>query len=105
MQNVNKRRTMPLNAVAELVLDDMGGAIASKAAIGSDNSPYLDAAQRADEWRVKLPDTSKHRKQAEFIASPAKRRMIRAGRRGGKTVGVAIIAVKALLAGPRVLCA
>lgn len=46
-----------------------------------------------------------HPKQAAFIASPAKRKVIRAGRRGGKTVGVAILAVKAFLAGRRVLYA
>lgn len=44
-----------------------------------------------------------HTKQAEFIDSPAKRKIIRAGRRGGKTVGVGIYAVQRFLAGRRIL--
>jgi hypothetical protein len=43
--------------------------------------------------------------QAAFIDSQAKRRVIRAGRRGGKTVGMAIYAVQSFLAGQRVLYA
>ena len=46
-----------------------------------------------------------HPRQAEFLSSKAKRIIIRAGRRGGKTVGVAIRAVDAFLAGKRVLYA
>lgn len=46
-----------------------------------------------------------HAPQAAFIDSPAKRKAVRAGRRGGKTVGVATLAVKALLAMRRVLYA
>ena len=46
-----------------------------------------------------------HKHQARFIDSTAKRKVIRAGRRGGKTVGVAILAVLAFLAGKRVLYA
>jgi hypothetical protein len=46
-----------------------------------------------------------HPEQARFIDSPAKRKVIRAGRRGGKTVGVALMAVQAFLAGRRVLYA
>ncbi len=46
-----------------------------------------------------------HPKQALFVDSAVKRIIICAGRRGGKTVGVAIKAVKALLAGQRVLYA
>lgn len=46
-----------------------------------------------------------HAQQAAFIDSPAKRKAVRAGRRGGKTVGVATLAVKALLAMRRVLYA
>ena len=46
-----------------------------------------------------------HSHQVEFIESSAKRKVIRAGRRGGKTVGVAILAVQAFLAGKRVLYA
>ena len=46
-----------------------------------------------------------HPKQAEFIDCKAKRIIIRAGRRGGKTVGVAIKALIAFLEGRRVLYA
>jgi phage terminase large subunit-like protein len=52
-------------------------------------------------YKVKLPIP--HKKQKEFIDSTAKRKIIRAGRRGGKTVGAAEIAVKKFLAGCRVL--
>ena len=44
-----------------------------------------------------------HPRQQEIIDSPAKRRIIRAGRRAGKTVVSAIISVYAFLAGRRVL--
>ncbi|MCK9432666.1 MAG: hypothetical protein M0R00_06885 [Candidatus Omnitrophica bacterium] len=46
-----------------------------------------------------------HAKQAAFIDSPAKRKVIRAGRRGGKTVGIGVYAVQRFLAGKRVLYA
>lgn len=46
-----------------------------------------------------------HPKQNEFIRSTAQRKVIRAGRRGGKTVGVSIYAVEKFLAGKRVLYA
>lgn len=46
-----------------------------------------------------------HGEQARFITSAAKRKMIRAGRRGGKTVGTALIALEGFLAGRRVLYA
>lgn len=46
-----------------------------------------------------------HARQAAFIDSAVKRRVVRAGRRGGKTVGVATLACKAFLAGRRVLYA
>jgi hypothetical protein len=46
-----------------------------------------------------------HAKQQEFIDCPAKRVVIRAGRRSGKTVGVAIFAIKQFLSGHRVLYA
>lgn len=52
---------------------------------------------------INLP--SPHPKQRAFIDSKAKRRVIRAGRRGGKTVGIAIYAVERFLAGRRVLYA
>ena len=46
-----------------------------------------------------------HAKQEEFISSSAKRRVIRSGRRSGKTVGISIHAVKKFLDGHRVLYA
>ena len=46
-----------------------------------------------------------HPEQRRFIESIAKRKVIRAGRRGGKTVGVAILAVLGFLAGRRILYA
>lgn len=44
-----------------------------------------------------------HPKQAAFMRSPAKRRVIVAGRRGGKTTAAATLAVEAMLQGRRVL--
>jgi hypothetical protein len=55
------------------------------------------------ELTVHLPRP--HEKQAEFIVHPAPRKVIRAGRRGGKTVGVSIYAVDKFLKGRRVLYA
>ena len=46
-----------------------------------------------------------HEHQARFMDSTAKRKVIRAGRRGGKTVGMSIFAVERFLAGHRVLYA
>lgn len=46
-----------------------------------------------------------HEKQQAFIDAPSKRVMVRAGRRGGKTVGVSIRAAQRFLAGKRVLYA
>lgn len=65
----------------------------------SDNSSYLsDMASRAV---LRVP----HPKQISFIESKAKRKVIRAGRRGGKTVGAARIAADAFIAGRRILYA
>ena len=50
---------------------------------------------------VNLPRPHTH--QSAFMRSPAKRKVICAGRRGGKTVGVASYAVERMLAGRRVL--
>src|SRR3990167_574563 len=44
-------------------------------------------------------------KQAAFVHSPAKRKIARCGRRGGKTVGVAQLCVDAFLHNHRVLYA
>lgn len=52
---------------------------------------------------VRLPRP--HSKQQAFLRSPAKRRVVKAGRRGGKTVGVSILGVESFLAGKRVLYA
>ncbi len=46
-----------------------------------------------------------HPRQREFIESPAPRKVIRAGRRSGKTTGIAIYAVRQFLQGRRVLYA
>ncbi len=57
----------------------------------------------AVEYTVRLPEP--HAKQEEFINSVAKRKIIRAGRRGGKTVGISIYAVKRFMDGRRLLYA
>jgi len=46
-----------------------------------------------------------HPAQRRFIRSKAKRKILRAGRRGGKTTGIAILAVEEFLKGRRVLYA
>jgi hypothetical protein len=46
-----------------------------------------------------------HQKQIDFIDNPAKRKVVRAGRRSGKTTGVSILAVEQFLAGRRILYA
>ena len=53
------------------------------------------------EYHVLLP--TPHEQQRKFIESPAKRKIIRAGRRGGKTEGVAIYNVQRFLNGRRQL--
>ena len=55
------------------------------------------------EIKITLPNP--HKQQRAFIDSQAKRKVIRAGRRGGKTVGMAILAVEKFLDGRRVLYA
>ena len=55
------------------------------------------------QYEIVLPNP--HPAQTAFIESPAKRKIIRAGRRGGKTVGMAIYAVEKFLDGRRVLYA
>lgn len=67
--------------------------------ITSGNTDYL--AQIRGLTRLRVP----HAEQQRFIESPAKRKIIRAGRRGGKTVGVGYLAVDAFLKGIRVLYA
>ena len=51
--------------------------------------------------RLKRP----HAQQQRFITHPAPRKIIRAGRRGGKTTGLAILAVQQFLLGKRILYA
>src|SRR3990167_8703186 len=46
-----------------------------------------------------------HDRQRQFIDSSAKRKVIRAGRRSGKTTGVAVLAIRAFLEGRRILYA
>jgi hypothetical protein len=55
------------------------------------------------EYRVQLKRP--HPVQAQFVDSTTKRIIVRAGRRGGKTTGIAIRAVTRFLAGRRVLYA
>jgi hypothetical protein len=52
-------------------------------------------------YEVHLPKP--HPKQQEFITSIAKRKIIRAGRRGGKTVGVGVYSVQRFLNKKRIL--
>ena len=51
--------------------------------------------------QVNLPRP--HTKQRGFMRSPAKRKVIVAGRRGGKTTAASMLAVEAALDGKRVL--
>jgi hypothetical protein len=62
-------------------------------------------AKQSTELLVNLPATVDHPKQQAFVESTAKRIVVRAGRRGGKTVGVAIRSVKRFLRGRRQLYA
>jgi len=52
-----------------------------------------------------LRSFSRHPMQRQFVLSPAKRKIIQAGRRGGKTVGVSQLAIKVMMSGKRVLYA
>ncbi len=54
---------------------------------------------------VKIQVPRPHDKQREILDSDAKRKVIRAGRRSGKTVCVSIGAIQWFLAGKRVLYA
>ena len=56
---------------------------------------------KTKEVEVHLPKP--HTKQREFIDHPAKRKVIRAGRRSGKTVGISIASIEWFLAKLRVL--
>lgn len=54
---------------------------------------------------IKIRDPKPHPNQLRMVESKAKRLIVKAGRRGGKTVGAAIIGVTAFLQGRRVLYA
>ena len=56
-----------------------------------------------NEKRIQIHLPTPHIKQVEFLDSPAKRKVIVAGRRGGKTTGVAMLAGEKMLEGRRVL--
>jgi len=58
---------------------------------------------KTNEFRVHLKRP--HPRQEAFLVSKAKRKVVRAGRRAGKTTGAAILAVRAFLEGRRVLYA
>jgi hypothetical protein len=57
------------------------------------------------EYKVTLPSSKSHPQQQSFIDCDAKRIIVRAGRRGGKTVGVGIKACRAFLDKRRILYA
>lgn len=57
------------------------------------------------EYKIYLPDLGAHPKQKEFVTCDAKRVMVRAGRRSGKTFGVSLVAAYGLLAHKRVIYA
>jgi len=61
------------------------------------------AIASAVEYSIHLRQPHKH--QAEFKDSKAKRKVVRAGRRSGKTFGVAVLAVEEFLQGRRILYA
>lgn len=65
--------------------------------------PILDSGIPFQEVVVKLPRP--HPRQAEFIYQNVPRKVVRAGRRGGKTFGIAIFMVMSFLQGKRVLYA
>lgn len=64
-----------------------------------------DAMFVRDRIPANIPSTNKHPKQKAFVESGAKRIVVRAGRRGGKTYGIAIRALHKFLEGKRVLYA
>ena len=57
------------------------------------------------EYTVRLRSLRDHPKQESFVRSAAKRKIVRAGRRGGKTVGVSVLSVEQFLEGRRILYA
>lgn len=67
--------------------------------------PATNAPGGAGDWQRLIHTRTPHEQQARFINSTAKRKVVRAGRRGGKTTGIAILAVEAFKRGLRVLYA
>ena len=70
--------------------------------------PFVDellSDKSSDDWQYDIVERIPHEKQLLFINSLAKRKIIRAGRRGGKTVGIAQFAVEKFREGRRVLYA
>jgi len=63
----------------------------------------LSVKPQKNEYIIKLKRP--HRKQEGFVCDVVKRKVVRAGRRGGKTTGTGILAVKEFLKGKRVLYA
>ncbi len=64
-----------------------------------------DRARAGGGWQSSVNLRTPHEKQVWFIESTAKRKVIRAGRRAGKTVGIAILALRTFMAGRRILYA
>jgi hypothetical protein len=60
-------------------------------------------ATKRKQFEIWLPGMEDHPNQKAFVDSLAKRVIVRAGRRGGKTVGAAIKAVRMFLEGKRIL--
>jgi hypothetical protein len=56
-------------------------------------------------YKIRLRGMERHPKQKLFVRSPLKRKIVRAGRRGGKTTGCATLAVEQFCKGKRVLYA
>ncbi len=65
----------------------------------------METATATKEYKVHLRSSKEHINQDSFVLSSFKRIIVKAGRRGGKTVGAAKKAVKAFLKGKRVLYA
>lgn len=56
-------------------------------------------------YKIRLRGMEKHPKQKLFVRSPLKRKIVRAGRRGGKTTGAATLSIEQFCKGRRVLYA
>lgn len=87
--------------------DDVIDAVLEEFGCLPENDPVFDSRTLAPVepliYNVKLKRP--HGKQLPFVESKAKRKVIRAGRRGGKTTGIGIYAVKRFISSRRVLYA